>query len=499
MKKIYSIMFVAILTAISLTSCDKKFNDIKTEEGKLSFENFEASVYNAENVIESRAASVDVNTFKVVVTNVKSGAVAGSWTYSELPEVATLPLGDYKVQVYNAELQDAAWDSPYFYGEQSFTIVKNDITKVEPIVCKLNNLKVSIKYSDELRYAIGEGNDVKVNVQVGETSSLDFVYGEERAGYFKCNEDNKTLVATFSGTVEGCYVSEYKVISDVAAGQHRIITFSLNTAPEIVDEYGYISTMGASLNASVTTVDLLRDIIVEEELVQPDDFMTLSESELSFSMKAGSKNVTVKSSSEWTAVSNADWCTVSPAKGAAPESKLTVSVTDNTVESERTAVITVTMGDIQREITVKQAAYSEQPSVAAPTITSVSEGIELNKECVITTTSQVKLEIQAEAGVEKLEVKIISNLLSADELAGMGLRQEFDLAEPGDEELKANLISLGFPVGAEVKGVKDIITFEISTFMGMLAQLGSDVHTFRLTVTDSVGQVTSADLILKVE
>ena len=50
-----------------------------------------------------------------------------------------------------------------------------------------------------------------------------------------------------------------------------------------------------------------------------------------------------------------------------------------------------------------------------------------------------------------------------------------------------------------MKGVKDVITFDISSFMGMLALLGSDVHTFRLTVTDSIGQVTSVDLILKVE
>ena len=253
------------------------------------------------------------------------------------------------------------------------------------------------------------------------------------------------------------------------------------------------------MNAKVTTVDLTRDVAVEEELIQPDDFMTVSDSELSYGMSASSKEVTVSASAEWTASSSASWCTVSPATGAAGQTKLNVSVSDNTVESERTAVVTVTMGSIVREIAVKQAAYSEQPSVAAPTVVSVSEGIELNKECVITTTSQVVLEIQAEAGVEKLEVKIISNLLTAEELAGMGLREEFDLAEPGDAALEENLVSLGFPVGAEVKGVKDVITFDISSFMGMLALLGSDVHTFRLTVTDSIGQVTSVDLILKVE
>ena len=499
MKKIINIMFIAVLSAISLASCDKGFSEVESVEGTLSFEAFEASVYNAEDVIESRAASVDVNTFKVVVSNKTTGVEAGSWTYGSLPEVVELPVGEYTVKVYNQELQDAAWDAPYFYGEKDFSIKKNDVTQVEAIVCKLSNLKVSIKYSEEMQDAIGTADDVKVNVQVGDGASLDFVYGEERAGYFRCGADNKSLVATFSGSVEGFYISEYKVISDVAPCQHRIITFSLKSAPDVSDEYGLVGTTGLSLNAKVTTVDLTRDVAVEEELIQPDDFMTVSDSELSYGMSASSKEVTVSASAEWTASSSASWCTVSPATGAAGQTKLNVSVSDNTVESERTAVVTVTMGSIVREIAVKQAAYSEQPSVAAPTVVSVSEGIELNKECVITTTSQVVLEIQAEAGVEKLEVKIISNLLTAEELAGMGLREEFDLAEPGDAALEENLVSLGFPVGAEVKGVKDVITFDISSFMGMLALLGSDVHTFRLTVTDSIGQVTSVDLILKVE
>ena len=31
-------MFIAVLAAISLTSCDEKYNGIETKEGKLSFE-----------------------------------------------------------------------------------------------------------------------------------------------------------------------------------------------------------------------------------------------------------------------------------------------------------------------------------------------------------------------------------------------------------------------------------------------------------------------------
>lgn len=497
MKKIINIMFIAVLSAISLASCDKGFSEVESVEGTLSFEAFEASVYNAEDVIESRAASVDVNTFKVVVSNKTTGVEAGSWTYGSLPEVVELPVGEYTVKVYNQELQDAAWDAPYFYGEKDFSIKKNDVTQVEAIVCKLSNLKVSIKYSEEMQDAIGTADDVKVNVQVGDGASLDFVYGEERAGYFRCGADNKSLVATFSGSVEGFYISEYKVISDVAPGQHRIITFSLKSAPDVSDEYGLVGTTGLSLNAKVTTVDLTRDVAVEEELIQPDDFMTVSDSELSYGMSASSKDVTVSASAEWIASSSASWCTVSPATGAAGQTKLNVSVSDNTVESERTAVVTVTMGSIVREIAVKQAAYSEQPSVAAPTVVGL-DGIVLNASNTVNSSSKVALNIQAEAGVDKLEVEIISEVLTADVLLDMGLPPKFDLASPGDLEPTLGADGFGFPVGDEVKNNTGVINFDVSSFMGLLSALGEAEHTFRLTVTDNLGQVTNADLILNV-
>lgn len=492
-------MFIAVLSAISLASCDKGFDNEIVSEGSLSFKDFEATVQNGEEVIESRATTVDVNKFKVVIVNKTTGAEAGSWTYSALPEIVALPVGSYTVKVYNEELQDAAWEAPYFYGSQDFVIKENDVTIVDDIVCVLSNLKVTIKYSETLVSAIGDGSDVVVNVTVGENSSLDFVYGETRSGYFRCDAENKSLEATFTGTVEGYYISEYKVISDAAAGQHRIITFSLKSAPDIIDENGTIDINGLTFSADVTTVDMTSDIPAEEEIIQPDDFMTVSASALSFTMNAGSKDVTVNSSAEWTATSSASWCTVSPATGAAGENILTVTAEANTVASERTATVTVTMGDISEEITVTQAAYAEQPAYAAPTIESASEGIVLNQESVVTAETNVAVNIQAEAGIDKLEVNIISELLSADELGEMGLPAEFDLASPGDLESTLGADGFGFPVGDEVKNNTGVINFNVSSFMGLLCRLGSGTHTFRLTVTDNVGQVTTADLILKVE
>ena len=488
-------MIVAVLSAISLASCDKGFENEVTAEGKLSFRSFEATVYNAEDVIESRATSVDVSTFKVVLVNATTEVQVNSWTYGSMPEIVALPVGDYTVKVYNAELQNAAWESPYFYGEKTFSVKENDVTDVEDIVCQLSNLKVTIKYSAELQNAIGTGADVNVNVTVGENSSLDYAYGETRAGYFRCDSENKSLVATFSGTVEGCYISEYKVISDVAAGQHRIITFSLKSAPDVSDEYGLIGTTGLKLNSSVQTVELTRDVIVDEEIIEPDDYLNLSESDLSFAMSASSKSVTINSSAAWTATSDASWCVVNPENGAAGSNMLTVSVSDNTVAEARTATVLVTMGTISREIVVSQAAYSSTPSVEAPVITSTT--IDLNATNVVTASSIVNVDVAAPGKIAKFNVKI--NMSDGNggtlDLSSVGLANEFDLCNPG--QYKEGLVGLGLPVEDEVKGQTEM-KFDISGFMGLLVIYSGD-HIFEIEVIDELGQSATAKLTLKVE
>lgn len=495
MKKIIYILVISVLLSALFASCDKGFENIVNSEGKLSFQKFEATIQNGENVIESRATSIDISTFKVIVVNKTTGVEFGSWTYKNLPEIVVLPIGSYIVKVYNSELQNAAWDSPYFYGSQDFIITENDVTMVEPIVCKLSNLKVTIKYSDELKSAIGTGEDVKVNVAVGENSSLDYVYNETRAGYFRCDTENKSLVATFSGTVEGYYISEYKVISDVAAGQHRIITFSLKSAPDIFDEYGAVGTTGLSLNASVTTVDMTSNVPAEEETIKPDDYITISESALSYTMKASSKDVAISSSDEWTAISSESWCTLNPAKGAAGESKLTISVTDNTVANERTATVTINMGTISQEISVRQAAYSEQPSVAVPSITSST--INLSASNIVTATSIVDVDVLAPGKIAKFNVTIQMSDGNGGtlDLSQVGLANEFDLCNPG--QYKEGLKGLNLPVESEVKG-QSSMKFDISGFMPMLVIYSGD-HIFDIEVVDELGQSTKATLKLKVE
>lgn len=203
----------------------------------------------------------------------------------------------------------------------------------------------------------------------------------------------------------------------------------------------------------------------------------------------------MNTSAEWSATSNAQWCSVSPATGVGGESTLTISVTDNMVETEREAVVTVVMGDLSYDIAVKQAAYSEQPTFDAPSVTSAT--IDLNAVNVVTASSIVDVDVLAPGKIAKFNVKISMSDGNGGvlDLSSVGLANEFDLCNPG--AYKDGLVGLGLPVNEQVKG-KTEMKFDISGFMGLLVIYSGD-HVFNLEVVDELGQSTSATLKLKVD
>ena len=481
LKNIFNLMLSAAIACTMLASCDDPtYPGFETDgEGQLSTSNMDVSVNTKETVVKRSASKYDVSGFTVNVVNKESGNVKNTWKYSEMPGVVTLPVGNYSIEVYNAPVKIADWDSPYYYSSKDFKITKNEITEVGAMVCKLNNVKVSIKYSKELAALIGKGDDVKVNVVVGEEGMLDFVYTETRSGYFKYVPQSTTLVATFSGTVDGCYIEEYKALADVAPGQHRIITFGVKGTPETPDEYGQIGTSGLSMDSTVSSEDVNVDVDAEEDAVEPDDLLQLSTTSLNFAADAASKDVTVTTTAEWTASNVPAWVTLSAQSGVKGTSKVSVAVQENTAETARDAEITFTMGNLSQILTVHQAAKGD---MSMPTISSTTLDLEgVNK---VSDGMTATVDINVPKGISNLVVTIDSPTLTPEELQGVGLASTFDLANPGD--LQGALSGLGFPTGDQVKG-KTSIVFDITQFMSMLNLFKSE-HRFILKVVDAQGQ-----------
>lgn len=258
-----------IFAAITLSSCNEGWNPQPNSDknGQVSLTSMGVEVSNAEQVI-SRLA-VDLSDYIVTIYDAKN-SVSAEWKYSEMPEIFTLPVGDYKITVKSHNVEKAAWDKPYFLGTKTFSIQDSKITDIGVIKCVLSNIKVSIKFDSSIVPYLGA--DVKVVVVANDEGSLIFTKDETRSGYFEAIEGSSTLVATLTGTVSGYYETVVNTYTDVEAGQHRIITYKLKgTQPVTPDETGTINPgEGINVDTDVVVEDLNNDVTTGEDVIPGD-------------------------------------------------------------------------------------------------------------------------------------------------------------------------------------------------------------------------------------
>lgn len=397
-------LFSAVVMALSLCSCHDKLGvePESSDTGTANLRSMAVEVNNAEKVI-SRAA-VDLSGFTVQIFNAENAKVL-EWKYADMPEIFTLPVGDYRVHVYSHEVKKAAWDEPYFVGDKEFSIVKDDITEIGVVTCKLANIKVSIRYSEELRKYMGE--DCKVTVRVNDEGTLEYLPAETRSGYFAAVDGSTTLVAEFNGSIGGYQETLRHTASDLEPGQHRIITFKLKSSKPEIDENGNIIPDGIGLDVDVVDQDLNGNVNWNEEILDDSD-------------RPGQED---------------------PKDPDNPDNP------DDPVEETK--------------------------------ITITSEDVDFDNVNAI--KDKVVVKIDAEYGIEHLQVTISSD--NADFVASVSelLPMSFDLAYPGDNE--EGFASMGFPTGANVIG-QTHIDFDISQFVPLLGAFPG-THSFQISVTDA--------------
>lgn len=273
----FAVMSLALVAGISSCSKEEPFGG---EDGDTAYGRFAKSALSVELKNENaadvfnrptRAGVPDVNDFTVAFIKEGETEAAKSFVYSEMPEVVELPVGAYTVKASYGDNAPAAWEAPYYAGQGDVTIVEDEITeKVDPIVCSLSNVRVSVAFDKTLRDNMSA--DSKVTVRMGtseDAASLDFTVADtERSGYFAYAEGSTTLAAVFSGQVEGYPTSETTAYDDVAPGKHYRITFKLHDAGE--EDPGDITGNGLSVDATITVTDLNSDFEHDDETIEDD-------------------------------------------------------------------------------------------------------------------------------------------------------------------------------------------------------------------------------------
>lgn len=275
---IISLAVVAAAAFAGFTSCsDTWTNDLAEEEkGTLNTESILASVntYEAEKedaqgakAPESRTVT-DLSPFIVEVVK-SDGSKVASWTYATMPPAPTFAVGTYTVRVKSHNPQPVEWEKPYYAGEQQFQIKANDVTDVDPIVCTLANVRVSISVTEALKNASADD----VNITISGEPGVDLEYGlnETRSGYFAYTEGLSTMKVHFEGTVSGAREDFTHVLKDIKPGQHRKVFFALRVNPNPpADETGNIEIPegeGVMVDCGVTTYEVDGTVSSKEDVI----------------------------------------------------------------------------------------------------------------------------------------------------------------------------------------------------------------------------------------
>lgn len=448
--KIFSI-FLSAAALTGLSGCSDNYDPTEAGQGQLRTSTIGVEVDGAENIVTdnsggkkqgapalkasvaSRAlsrATIVLDNFIVTVEQ-PNGREINRWSYSAMPSLPTFEPGNYIVKVRSHEVEPAAWNAPYYEGQQPFSITAGKVTDVETVVCKLSNIRVSVKFTEDLLKAVDDTQTTEVKVtSVEGNHSLTYTPSETRSGYFEALADLATLRLDFSASINGRTEKFTKLIENVAKGQHRNITIGLTSNPALPpEELGWITQDGQGI-----TVDTE---VIEDAPIETD--YPWVEENLDGSGRPGDEDFDDGEE-----------------PGPGPDDP------DDPTKDPLKAITFETNGISDDFDVVNDATkYPEDGSAPAAVI------------------------INSLNGLSNLQVDIISESLNDEMLKGVGLGASFDLAYPGSlGDALSN--SFHFPVGDEVIGQNEV-TFNIAPFVPLLNIYPGELHVFKLTVKDQKG------------
>lgn len=98
------------------------------------------------------------------------------------------------------------------------------------------------------------------------------------------------------------------------------------------------------------------------------DYLRVLQTSLEFSADGQTTEIAIKANCSWTITKDADWLTISPMSGANDQA-VSISVTKNTTNEDRIAILTVQGGSLPaRRVTITQKKATDTPSQYSLTV-----------------------------------------------------------------------------------------------------------------------------------
>lgn len=255
MKNIFLICLTLMAVLFTFSAChsEKMETGATDVTGQLSLASMKMEVdLKVDTVYPQSRAGVDVSNFLLTIKN-SQGEQVEQYTYSEMPEIISLPVGTYTVVASSAEAATNGFDVPFYTGStEQFTIKENELTEVSALTCRLANVMISVEYDEELRKLMGE--DVVTTVKIGD-NSLDIPSSETRKAYLIAPASAGSMDITLKGTIDGESVTEVKRVENVQAGQYNIIKYVLSPVDDGNNSMGGNLNIAINIDSSMTSSD----------------------------------------------------------------------------------------------------------------------------------------------------------------------------------------------------------------------------------------------------
>ncbi len=542
-------MSIAFASLAVLASCNKdkvdyvgNDNESKEKIGYLNLSNMTASVLVETENIESvtRAEGVDINSFDVVITN-QAGETMTSFKYGERPtEPIKLEGGTYTISMTSAKMENAAWDAPIYAGSKEVIITRQQTTEVKDLICKLANIKVTVAYSADLAEQV-DPEYTKMTIALGE-NSLEYAFGEEKAGFFAPAAVENTLNLTFNCRYKGETkdIAMTNKIEGVKAAQWRQIEVVVQHAADGTTNIGIVCdtwTYDEEVTFD-TSVAMLEEVIPDDtdvpvitweghnlaETFELTDDMFDAEGNFkssinldvvakapikSFVVKASSDNADfVKAYSEIMALEE-DLCAHKTSAAILKMMGYPTDVKDATTARIKFAAQTDLLKSYEGTHSYEIIVVDENGAEGRATLTIkygqnvapqiVWVGYDIDKRQTIKAGDTCMIRVTAPLAIQDFEIKIVSNTLTPEALAVVGLAAEFSLVN--STEMFDKLMGFGFPVGDAVYNQTLISEdqLNITVFLDVLGKLGAGNHDFEMTVTDMEGNETTKTVMMRFE
>lgn len=501
--------------------------------------------------ISGTRAVPDVDNFIVEIFDSKDAKVLKK-TYAELrqqlAEPMELAVGAYRMEVRSEETTpDVDWEHPVYGATRDFTILKAQTTPLDEIVCTLQNIKITVDYSDELAAMLSDTS--KATLSLGGASS-EFIMGETRAAYFRSLAVENTFGFAFDGTFAdtGVPAQFSKQITGVKAGQWRKVSvvikyadkgtllFQVKVDNSIIEDDRFVVDgtenlfeelledptapriawpgEGHDLTQPFRLTDAMFD--AEGNCIEPFAFDLAAPNGIeSLRVDIGSTNsLFLASMATINLPETFDLCALDPSspagiilkgfgypvgselKGQTAKRFDIAGQIKALYEFDGTHTFAFAITDARNLTTtatltlvVDKSAGQEGPEI-------VWRGYDIDQQYELQEDMIIDVDVAAAAGIKTFFVTIDSEALKPL-LPAINLPERFDICNIPDELIPVLSGDFGFPINDQVKD-QTAVTFKITPFVDILKMIPG-VHNFVLDVTDNNNITTQKTVTLIVK